>query len=701
MSPFRLGLAVAASTALLWAIGALVPSHPLSWTSLDLRWYFFPLYEWFYGALRAGAPLIWNPYQLCGMPILGTLQGGFFYPFHVLYLLLPTTAALLASTVLHVALTAGSGAAFARRVGLSVPAAILATAVFAAAGPMRHWQLWPYLLEACAWLPLGAIGILDLGENRRGRGALILALAAGMSCLAGGPQGTVFAGYTWAALLIARIVSRGWMPGEHLRTVAAAAGALLLGGLLGAVALLPAYEMAQESIRRTSSLSVGLMYPVGGMPTISDVAQMAFGGGSAVVKPALLLAPFALLARNGWLTAWALVVGGLAVLVSLGPLTPAFHLYFVLPVLAWFRVPYRALLIANFCLGILAGLGLDALTRLLRVRTAGTLLVTAILAGLVFYGLRAPRPVPPLPYAADAIPWTTTHYDAYVRLARMAGSDRVWPFDPSLGRDSLPPKLATLTGVRSIADYEPLALRRQSEFFVYFLEGSTVYSLMNETFGGRFPSLKPPRGREPPAARRRLLDLTATRFLVFLPQALRRPDVAAFVRDAGLDARPSPGPGLALLENPHALPRAYVTYRARRAPVARELLPLLAQESFDPLVESWIEADADLEPAPDAPARGAAATIVRDDPQVVEVQATLTVPGLVVLADTYASGWTASVDGVPAPVVATNQLFRGVPAPAGAHRVRFEYRPRSLRIGAALTLASALGLLVLAWRLRC
>ena len=595
------------------------------------------------------------------------------------------------------ALTAGTGAAFARRAGLSVPAAILATAVFAAAGPMRHWQLWPYLLEACAWLPLGAIGVLDLSENRRARGALTLALAMGMSCLAGGPQGTVFAGYTWAALLGARLVARGWMPGEQLGAVAATVGALLLGGLLGAVALFPAYEMAQESIRHTSTLPIGLMYPVGGLPALTDIVQMAYGGGAAVVKPALVLAPFALLARGRWLTAWALVVGALAVLLSLGPLTPAFRLYLVLPVLAWFRVPYRALLIANFCLGILAGLGVDALTRLLRVRALGALLVTAILAALVYHGLRAPRPVPPLPYDAAAIPWTTAHYDAYERVARMAGSDRVWPFSPGLGRESLPPKLATLTGVRSITDYEPLALRRQSEFFVYFLEGSTVYSLLNETFGGRMGTLKAPRGREEPAARRRLLDLTATRFLVASAQALRRPDVAAFVRDAGLNARPPLSADLEILENPHALPRAYVTYRARQAPPARELLPLLAQEGFDPLASSWIEADADLEPAPNAPARGAAATIVRDDPHVVEVQATLAAPGLVVLADTYARGWRATVDGRPAPLLATNHLFRGVPTPAGAHVVRFEYRPRGLAIGAALTLASALGLALLAW----
>ena len=63
-------------------------------------------------------------------------------------------------------------------------------------------------------------------------------------------------------------------------------------------------------------------------------------------------------------------------------------------------------------------------------------------------------------------------------------------------------------------------------------------------------------------------------------------------------------------------------------------------------------------------------------------------PGLVVLADSILPGWTATVDGVPAPILATNHLFRGVPAPAGTHRIRFAYRPRSLALGAALAAQS-------------
>ena len=705
MSPRALGAGVAALTAVLWFADAMPPPHPLTWTSLDLRWYFFPQYAAFYGALRDGAPLLWNPYQLCGVPLVGTLQAGFFYPFHVLYLLLPTGWALAASTALHVALAAGATAAFARRAGASPAGATLAGLVFATTGTMRHWQLWPYLLEACAWLPVGALGVLDLGDvRRRSRGALLLVAAAGASWLAGGPQGTVFAVYTWGGLLVARLALAPHEVGARVRAIAAAAGALVAGALLGAAALLPAYDVAREGLRATSTMSPEFLFPMSS-PIPSHVALAWFWSEPWVLLPAFLLAPLALRSAPGWLSAFAAGVGGLALLISLGPRIPVFPLYNLLPALGWFREPTRLLVIAGFCLAVAAGLGLDTLVRVLGRTMAGPVVVAGVVAGLVVHALQMQRADPPLPFARTAVPWTAANSEAYARLADAAGGDRVWPFNTTVFANSLPPKLPSLTRLHSIEDYEPLALRRQSEFFVYFLEGSTRFWQMTRAFDGRMGRLTAPRGRGSPGTRRRLLDLTATRFVLVPPPALYRADLAAFVREAGLVAVAAPpaavtAAGLTLFENPHALPRAYVTSRARRAPAAREVLETMAAESFDPLVESWIEADTDLVPPAGAPPRGAAATIVRDDPQVVEIRATLAAPGLVVLADTYAHGWRATVDGVPAPILATNHLFRGVTAPAGEHLVRFEYRPWSLWIGVAVSLATALGLGMLAWVLR-
>jgi hypothetical protein len=687
MSPLRLGLGVATLTAVLWEIGALTPWHPRPWASLDLHFYFFAAYETFFGAVRAGAPILWNPYQLCGMPWLGTLQGGFFYPPHLLYLILPTPWALGLSTVLHLALAAGGAAAFARRGGVSAAGAILAAAVFAFAGTLRTMQLWPYFLEASAWLPLGALAILEVTGDRPLRGTIALAFASGMSWLAGCPQATVFACYAWAALLAARLVVARPAAPALARAVAGFAVGLGAGVLLGAVALLPGFELAREGIRRTTTLSLDFMYPFGPPPPQKIWSLWLATGSPVLLIAALALVAPAVLSGSRTLVLWGLLVAGIAAAFAAGPATPLFRLYLALPMLGWFRVPHRVLVVGQLALAILAGLGLDVVARGRRMRRLAPLVVLVLLGAVTLEGMRRPEPIPPLPYRSYSMPYSSPHREAYARLAATIGGMRIWPFSPGLMQYSLPPKLATLTHLRSIDDYEPLTLRRQREYFAFFAQGSVPNERQRDV---GINSLAAPPGADSPAMRRRLLDLAAVRFMVVPPPTKKRLDVAAFVRDAGLETRPPLAEGLELYENPHVLPRAFVTYCATPAPPAAELLRILSRASFDPLAESWVEGDAGLAPTAATPLRGTAATIVCDEPQVVEIDATLAAPGLVVLADTFYPGWVATVDGAPAAILATNHLFRGVPAPAGVHRIRFEYRPRSLLLGGALSLLTAL-----------
>jgi uncharacterized membrane protein YfhO len=66
-----------------------------------------------------------------------------------------------------------------------------------------------------------------------------------------------------------------------------------------------------------------------------------------------------------------------------------------------------------------------------------------------------------------------------------------------------------------------------------------------------------------------------------------------------------------------------------------------------------------------------------------------------VLDDTWAPGWSVTVDGQPANALEANAVLRGVAVPAGTHAVVWRYRVPGLALGAAL---SALGLLsALAW----
>ncbi len=78
-------------------------------------------------------------------------------------------------------------------------------------------------------------------------------------------------------------------------------------------------------------------------------------------------------------------------------------------------------------------------------------------------------------------------------------------------------------------------------------------------------------------------------------------------------------------------------------------------------------------------------SIDRYEPQRVELTAHLRSPGLVVLADVFYPGWDLTIDGVPTRVLRANRAMRGALVPAGTHRLVYNYRPRSLLVGAVLS----------------
>jgi hypothetical protein len=87
--------------------------------------------------------------------------------------------------------------------------------------------------------------------------------------------------------------------------------------------------------------------------------------------------------------------------------------------------------------------------------------------------------------------------------------------------------------------------------------------------------------------------------------------------------------------------------------------------------------------------------VARDDPTHVELEVAAVAPAVLVLNDAWAPGWSATVDGTPAPVLRADWLARAVAVPEGRHRVAFRYRTPLLLEGAATAGALAMG--VAAW----
>jgi len=179
-----------------------------------------------------------------------------------------------------------------------------------------------------------------------------------------------------------------------------------------------------------------------------------------------------------------------------------------------------------------------------------------------------------------------------------------------------------------------------------------------------------------------------------------------------------------LLRNEAAYPRAWIVHKAYlipkirglrtadRSKIMRELL-YQADEFWrvpgmtvrDPKQIAWVETDTPqtvdpllsrLDPDPSE-----SATVVRNDPQRVEIEAELRSPGLLVVSDLYYPGWTLTVNGQPGEILRTNRAMRGVALPAGTHHLVFRYDPLSFRVGlvlSALGILTALGLAAWGWR---
>jgi len=79
--------------------------------------------------------------------------------------------------------------------------------------------------------------------------------------------------------------------------------------------------------------------------------------------------------------------------------------------------------------------------------------------------------------------------------------------------------------------------------------------------------------------------------------------------------------------------------------------------------------------APTIDASAASLELWRRTPTGLEASTECDGPCLLILAQPWAPGWRARVDGAPAMVVRTNVAGLGVVAPAGRHAVQLDYRP--------------------------
>jgi hypothetical protein len=223
---------------------------------------------------------------------------------------------------------------------------------------------------------------------------------------------------------------------------------------------------------------------------------------------------------------------------------------------------------------------------------------------------------------------------------------------------------AVLLGLNDIQGYNPLHLARL-EPFMRALNGQAQEYHQNDVLET---------GLDSP-----LLDLLGVRYIVMpvVPAADQvEPRLSRDLRIIYADA------DVKVLENAHALPRAWIVHEAVQMDTDTALLQI-ANGTLD--ARHVVALDETPPPTDGAPDASDQVAIVEYAPETVRIDIQTPAAGMLVLSDVFYPAWQARVDGAPAKIYVADGALRAMAIPPGRHTLELQYTSGALPLGAAIT----------------
>jgi hypothetical protein len=221
---------------------------------------FYPWHSLVAEAVRAGHLPLWTDLLGNGAPLLANHQSATFYPFNLIYLVMPVEHAMGYSVVLHLTMAGLFAYAWGRVIGLSRFGAMVIGLTFMLSGFFVSRTQFITIVNGAAWLPLLFLLSERLVCRRTLLDAVSLGLAMALQFLAGHAQLWFYSLWIVAAYVFARAYSMrptqgrdraadtAWGPWYgHIFVLLVGAFVLSLG--LSAVQLLPTAELLLHSQR--------------------------------------------------------------------------------------------------------------------------------------------------------------------------------------------------------------------------------------------------------------------------------------------------------------------------------------------------------------------------------------------------------------------------------------------------------------------
>ena len=686
-----------------------VPNKPIGTDNPKL---FYPYRKFTTDEFKQGRVPLWNPYVFSGNIHAATYQAAIWYPFNLLYSLLPQVDAWSILIMLQPILVGWFTFLFMRSQGISKRGSLFGSIAFAFSGWMiAWWEESLVIVHSILWLPLALYAV----ARRRW---LLLIFALSMSILAGFLQMSI---YLFATVAIWSIFTKRMAKLLVLVFFAAV--------LITAIQWLPAIEAYMLSPRGTGGAKflfddylvplrhlITLLVPdFWGNPGSYNYFFPKLFYHEKVVWMGLFPLIFSILGagirKDKRVFFWTIFT---VVALSLGFALPTSWIWYVLkiPVLSAAQ-PARIFVLFAFGASILAAYGMDAwLAGRIPKKRAFILLsifsaVIAALWGYVFfarwqiayngtlsavdleaytrYGTVSFRNLL-IPSVSLVLSWgiflfmsSKTFVYAIVMVATLAWSlyaadkflyfsDRRFEFPetPAIaklkeltskdysrvwgyGDASFTPNMLSYYGLYSPEGYDALFSQKYGELLHVIKSGGVVSDQIDRTDA----ILKGMTERDPmdqSPIRLRLMSLLGVRYILEYKNA----------------------EGKEALTNNQRFPPALFT-------IAWEDDAWRIWEYKEALPRAWFSTDGKV-------------TIRRYEPSLVELDVNSSERGMVVLSDTYYPGWVARVDGRNASVERVHDALRGIPVEGGNHTVILTYEPISFRLGLA---GSGLGIIVI------
>jgi len=657
-------------------------------------------------AVRSGQLPMWLPYSFSGIPIMETGVGnGYTYPTQLLAMMVLSPIRQHDLLLFSHLLLAGLGMyTLLRCWSVNVWGAVFGAVVWQLNGHSAFFLEFEFITVSSAWFPLMLLGATLAIRKQSWRWALATGIALGMSILHGVQHWEYIGALVltcWYAPLALLAARRHFFEGARRSALlclalpvisAVTAAALSAAAWLSLMALLPHVHRPLSTLNEQAGAVIplkafirGVFFPLSSVAperTGPDWPSLAFVG-----TPALILVFAGFFRRSGPVVfATIMGLGSLGMIFGLRPLFILLRLVF--PYFGALR-PIDAYYVLGFAVAVLAAFGLSEISRrfdgpgIRKPRLLGLvcpLIAMECVQLLLFAWITNPtHPVKP--------EWLFPETPMITNLKAVQGEFHVLPVsyrDPSGGWNPavLSGMVAVNFDLRSSSGYASLLPQWTAILWRTVEKGGVVSDDLPPSYRPYFYHDRLPI---------QLLENLSVGFLATSPGAEPSDvDGSNPIADGSIQLVYK-GPDGRIYKLKNALPRAFLVPSVIVAPDPQTSLKMLVDRKFDArkaaiVIGGEAAAKTALSTLGSSSANFAgAATIIGDRVNDVDIEVNTPQPAMLVLNDSWDSGWRAEVDGVRQPISRVNYAFRGVVVPSGKHNVKFLYRPPLVLIGLVIS----------------